>query len=102
MGWVFPHDNVEMALSHTERLEVLAYLHRLRNRDGFKRVGRLPALLDIQMGLGTCHGDWLSRVLELRSVHAFHSDKPVLDFGREKAVRGDKGKEKKRMKTHKK
>ena len=95
---VFLHDNVEMALPNLKGLEVLADFHRLHNRNGVKRVGRLPALLDIQMEMGIGYGYGKSILLELRSVHAIYSDKPVSDFGREKAVRGHKGEKEKRIK----
>ena len=102
VGWVFLHGNMEMALSHAERLEIVGDISIMRHGHQFDRMGGISSVSNLQMEMGVGYGNGKPVLLELRSVHAIHSNQPVLDSGREKAVRGDKGKEKKRMKTHKK
>ena len=102
MDRVFPHDNVEMALPDLKGLEIVGDISIMRHGHQFDRMGGISSVSNIQMEMGIGYGNRKPVLLELRSVHAIHSHQPILDFGREKAVRGDKGKEKKRMKTHKK
>lgn len=79
VGWVFLHDNVEMALPDAEGLEVVGHLPVMRHSHQLDRVGWVSAVSHLQMEMGVGYGHGKSILLELRSVHAIYSDKPILD-----------------------
>ena len=62
---VFPHDNVEMALPHAERLEVVGDIPVVRHGHQLDRMGGISSVSNLQMEMGVGYGNRKPVLLEL-------------------------------------